>query len=145
MSRRDLHDEDDGCLRIGCFGLTFLVISFCLSALCISTVGEIKDYPQWVRVLFAVVVVGVAFFAARAISAELLRPGKPASSVSGLRKRPSASSDDFPYEVFAYGYLLHELLDDDSSGEENDSGWGFSQAEEPDELAGPEEVDDVWE
>ncbi len=31
--------------------------------------------------------------------------------------RARKTDDEFPWEAFAYGYLMHELLDDDSSGE----------------------------
>ncbi len=97
--------------------------------------------------LLMIIGVGMPYALERWLWPRLYRSWKDASSpASGPEKAessPSSSSfaapesrhrkadEEFPWEVFAYGYLMHELLDDDAGGDDaggEDSGWYFDDA-----------------
>ncbi|GEM_PF-6012022 len=67
----------------------------------------------------------------------------PVSYQSGSRPRKRKSDDEFPWEAFAYGYLMHELLDDDSSeGASSEEAWGATAWDEDDSAQDDWDVGD---
>lgn len=64
------------------------------------------------------------------------------SSFTAPESRQRKADEEFPWEAFAYGYLMHELLDDDNAGGE-DSDWYFDDAlwGEEDHLSEDYDVD----
>ncbi len=152
MAKQSVQTYEWGCTGMGCFGMLVMLVFMPLIMLIDEKAAE--THPNWFAVVFLLLLGVLALVFHFKIWPALNRPSSEGSDLSG--HRPSSSSpglsgyssgfrssgsnrrrseDDFPWEAFAYGYLLHELLDDDSDSKSAESWSDWSESGESD--AGP--------
>ena len=131
-----------GCLGWCCWAFWFLALQL-LVAGCLQDANIKNEGTVETLVLGTLAFSLVSFYF---LWPRLVRAGSEGENPPGVGKQeaspPSETSptsfsaggaakgkgdDEFPWEAFAYGYLMHELLDDGPSDEEfhqADEGWG---------------------
>ncbi len=125
-----------GCLGWVCWCLWFVFLTLLLAS-CLQIEGSKNEKLAEALALGVLVFSLVSFYFVWPALVAAASGGKPSSDTREEEESPhsetsfpsdgtsrSKSDEEFPWEVFAYGYLMHELLDDDPPGE------GSHQADE---------------
>ncbi len=126
---------EPGCVSWGCFMVVFsMVMAPCLIPLAkLAEENHRWSIPFLLLGFLSVSLVAFHFlwphFYRNLFQPQEAERDSPEPSGSGtplsLRQHGAEKSDEeFPWEAFAYGYLMHELLDDSGEDSSQDHDWG---------------------